>query len=563
MGLEKYELLEQLLVAGPSTFFRGRSKVLGNDLLIRRLEIDPTRADDVHETFYREQRHGAGISHPHVQRALDVLEADGYLWSIHEYRPITSTREVVEKDGPLGVARAARLGAQVADALDAMHARGFVHGRVTPRNVLEDDRGEAMLINLVKSADLAAGIWPLRPAVLGLSPFSAPEEFRLERPTPQADVYGLAATAVWWLTKRWPRGGEDEEEAHALAAAGAPAIDIRALRPEVPPALANALLAALEPDPAERHGSAAALGSRLVETWQRLAAEIPSGFHAGATLAPSGAAGPVRIEGRHGSGAFGVVLRARSHESARLLAVKALKPEHRGDQDAHERFLREARAMQAIDHPNVVRIRGVGEEHGTPYAVMDFIPGPDLGSLLLKEGRFPPLRAARLAAGIAHGLEAIHREGIIHRDLKPHNVLVAPGDRPVIADFGVAREIAAPRLTMTGGLLGTPAYMAPEQIENGPSTPAMDLYALGAMLYEMLSGSVPFPTRDPLEAIRLTLHGTPPPLPPDVPPALAGATLRLLEKDPADRPVSAGVAAEMIERAAGLLQEASAPTASA
>ena len=135
----------------------------------------------------------------------------------------------------------------------------------------------------------------------------------------------------------------------------------------------------------------------------------------------------------------------------------------------------------------------------------------------------------------ARGLEAIHGEGIVHRDLKPHNILIAPGDRPVIADFGVARSLAAARLTMTGHLVGTPAYMAPEQFEEEPTSFAVDLYALGAILYELLTGHTPFPSKDTISTIRAIREDPAPPLPDELPAAMADIVGRLLRKDPAER----------------------------
>jgi serine/threonine protein kinase len=434
---------------------------------------------------------------------------------------------------------------------------------VSPRWVVLDERRDAMLINLVKSADLAAGVWPLRGPVLGLSPFTAPEEFSGQRPTAESDLYGLAATILFWLTDRFPRGGTTEEEALERAREGAPAVDLRTERPDVPAVLADAIDAALEPDALKRHGSAASLGSLLLEIHRRLAADVPSGFETGVHLLPSGAMQSVEILSRHGSGAFGVVFRARERARNSIVAIKALKPEHRTDSEARERFLREARALQGIDHPHVVKIRGIGEQGGTPFVVMDFVSGPDLGTLLLKEGTVPPARAARLAAGIARGLEAIHREGIIHRDLKPHNILVAPGDRAVIADFGVARHAgAAARLTMTGHFVGTPAYMAPEQFEDVPSTPLVDLYSLGAILYEMLAGQTPFPVKDTLSTIRAIREDTPRPLPDDLPDALASIAMRLLQKDPAQRYPRASDLAADLEAFAARLETASDATTS-
>ena len=550
--VNNYELEEELFTSGPSTFFRARNTILGNDLLVRRLTPDPARAEDSKATFYREMRHAATLAHPRIQRPVDVLELDGFLWSVHEFRTgVPSDRRAKELEF-VTVADAARLGAEVADALAHMHDRGFVHGKVAPEWILVDGLG-AQLVNLVKSADLAAGIWPLRPAVLGLSPFSAPEELRGERPLASADLYGLAASVVYWLTGEYPHGGATTEEAMERAREGAPATDLRGRRIDVPEVLAAALVAALASDPRERHGSAAALGTLLVETHRRLVAEVPSGFETGVDLLPAGESKPLEILGRHGSGAFGVVFRARTRGDTSVYAVKALKPEHRQDTDARERFVREARALREIQHDNVVRIRGVGEHAGTPYAVMDFIAGPDLGTILLKEGTLPAKRAARLAAGIARGLEAIHREGIVHRDLKPHNILVAPGDRPVIADFGVARSVLGDRMTMTGAVVGTPAYMAPEMFDDVQPSFAVDLYAVGAILFELVMGHPPYGGSNAISTIRAIREDPVPALPDDLPPLLQAIVSRLLSKDPAQRYARAGALADDLDALANHL----------
>jgi serine/threonine protein kinase len=547
MRVQNYELEDEILASGPSTFFRARNVILRNAVIVRRLALDPERREDARLTFYREMRHAADLAHPHIQRPLDVMEADGFLWSVHENRRLYSSDQLVRENGPLTVSEVARLGVQASDALAYMHGRGFVHGKIAPRWVLVDDHGNATLTNLVKSADLAAGIWPLRAQVLGLGPFSAPEEFGGQRPAPEGDLYGLAATIAFWLTGRYPRGGDTLEEATERAKDRAPVMSLGDARPDLAPGLLAALDAALEPEPRARRGNVAALGSLLAELQRRHAAEIPGGFDPGAVLDPAGPSGPVQLLGRHGSGAFGVVFRARTRSDSRVIAVKALKPEHRDDSEARERFLREARALQKVQHPNVVRILGVGEERGTPYVVMEFVPGPDLGTLLTREGILPPLRAARLAAGVARGLEAIHRDGIVHRDLKPHNILVAPEDRPVIADFGVARAMTQPRMTMTGQLVGSPAYMAPEQFEDSPSTPAVDLYALGAILFETLTGRIPFSGEGTLLTIRAIRESPPPPLPDGVPRPLAGITHRLLAKEPGQRYARAAVVASDLE----------------
>jgi serine/threonine protein kinase len=539
-----YELGKTLFSSGPSTFYEARNTILGNPVRVRRLELDLTRADEMRERFYREMRHTASLVHPRIPRPLDLFDAEGALWSVHDAIYGTPSSDEVAAGGPFSLGDAARWGAEIADALSFLHARGFVHGRVAPRWIAVAKHG-AELLALTKSADLAAGIWPLRPTVNGLSAFSAPEELAGGRSTPSSDTYALAGTIVWWLTATYPAGGATPEEALERARAGAPGPDLSSLRPDVPDALAAALAGALERDPGKRAGSAASLGTILDETHRRHLAEVPSGFDPGARLVPEGPGDSVALLARHGAGAFGIVFRAKQGE--RVVAVKALRPEHRGDRDARERFLREARAMQAVDHGNVVRIRGVGEHAGTPYAVMDFVEGPDLATLILREGALAPARAVRLAAGIARGVEGIHRQGIVHRDLKPHNVLVAPGDRPIIADFGTARSLLAARMTMTGAVVGTPAYMAPETFAEAPPSFAADLYAVGAILYEMLAGKPAFAGRDAISTIRAIREDPAPRLPPAMPEDLSELASRLLAKDPAARPASAALLAAELE----------------
>jgi serine/threonine protein kinase len=538
-----YELGKELFSSGPSTFYEAMNTILGNPVRVRRLTLDPERADEMRSRFFREMRHTASLVHPRIPRPLDLFEADGALWSVHDAIYGNPSAQEVANNGFFSLADAARWGAEIADALSFLHARGFVHGRVAPRWIAVAKHG-AELLALTKSADLAAGIWPLRPTVNGLSAFSAPEELVGGRSTPSSDTYALAATVVWWLTGQYPAGGATPEEALERAKAGAPGPNLAALRPDAPEALVSALSRAMRREPGERAGTAAALGTVLDETHRRHLAEIPTGFDAGAHLVPEGERTSVTILARHGSGAFGIVFRAKQGD--RTVAVKALRPEHRGDRDARERFVREARAMQAVDHENVVRIRGVGEQAGMPYAVMDFVEGPDLATLILREGALPPARAVHLAAGIARGVEGIHRQGIVHRDLKPHNVLVASGDRPVIADFGIARSIAAVRMTMTGAVVGTPAYMAPETFTDAQPSFSADLYAVGAILFEMITGKPPFAGRDAISTIRAIREDPAPRLAAPIPTDLIDVVARLLSKEPAERPANAaGLAAEL------------------
>ena len=519
MSLDRYKLGDAFIEAPPSTFYYATNAVLGHEVMIRRLTVDPARAEDMRETFFREQRLAASLAHPHIQRPLDIFAAEGALWSVHEVQDERGLASIVAEGERLTLEESARLGAQVADALSHMHERGYVHGRIAPQSLLRNARGDALLINLVKASDLHAGIWPLRAPVQALGPHTAPEEHGGGKPTPASDIYGLASTVVTWIAGTPP--GADAE--------------IETTMPGLPPALAARLSQALRSDPAQRPPSVAALGAVLSEVHQRAAAEIPTGFERGALLQPTGEVEEVVVRGRIGAGAFGIVLDVEATAGGARYALKALKPEHRDDRQAHERFLREARALRPLNNKHVIRIRGVGEHGGTPYVVMDRIDGPDLGTVILRQGALPPRRSAELGLGIAHGVQAIHDAGLVHRDLKPHNILLAGGTCPVIADFGMASGKHLTRLTMTGQAVGTPAYMAPEQLDDGPDNASVDLWSVGVMLQEMLTGDVPFVAEGTLEMIRAIRTAHPLPLPDEVPEWLSAIVRRLLEKDPARR----------------------------
>ena len=235
-----------------------------------------------------------------------------------------------------------------------------------------------------------------------------------------------------------------------------------------------------------------------------------------------------------GRGGMGVVWEARHVALDRLVALKLL--EARGDQTEAERFLREARALDRLQHPAIVSIHDAGRVDGVAYLAMRLIRGETLRARVQRLGPLDPRDAARLCARLADALAAAHREGIVHRDVKPQNVLLEPDGHPVLTDFGLARLQGSRTLTATDAVLGTPAYMAPEQVE-GRVDPRADLYGLGATLYEALCGSPPF-HGGPVAVINAVLHHRPEPPSarrPGIPAALEAVCLRCLEKDPARR----------------------------
>lgn len=254
-----------------------------------------------------------------------------------------------------------------------------------------------------------------------------------------------------------------------------------------------------------------------------------------------------RIERRLGRGGMGILYLAIEPGLERRVALKLIAPEAAADEVFTRRFAEESRIAASIEHPNVVPIYAAGEEGEIPYIAMRFVAGSDLGRRIAREGRIPLDQAVALIAQVGNGLDAIHAAGLVHRDVKPANVLLSGeegAEHAYITDFGVARNVATQSgLTQTGRFVGTLDYVAPEQISGGPIDARVDVYALGCLLYKLLTGQVPFPREG--EAARLYAHlNDPPPAPslyvPEVPMALDDVVIRAMSKQPGDRYLSAG-----------------------
>lgn len=254
-----------------------------------------------------------------------------------------------------------------------------------------------------------------------------------------------------------------------------------------------------------------------------------------------------RIERRLGRGGMGILYLALEPGLERRVALKLIAPEAATDDVFARRFAEESKIAASIEHPNVVPIYAAGKEGGVPYIAMRYVTGADLAQRLIREGRLGPAVAADLIAQVGNGLDAIHAAGLVHRDVKPANVLLSGGDgieHAYITDFGVARNVSTESgLTHTGRFVGTLDYVAPEQIAGGAVDARVDVYALGCLLFKLLTGEVPFP-RDG-EAARLYAHlNDPPPAAslyvPDVSMALDDVVIRAMSKLPEDRYPSAG-----------------------
>ncbi len=251
-----------------------------------------------------------------------------------------------------------------------------------------------------------------------------------------------------------------------------------------------------------------------------------------------------------GQGGMATVYRARDSKLERDVAIKVLRPEYGTDPDFLARFRLEAQAAASLRHPGIVAVYDYGTDAIGPYIVMELVDGEDLASLLRRRGPLPPTRAAALVAQAARALDAAHQRGLVHRDVKPGNILVTADDRVQVADFGIALVLAESAMTMPGTTMGSVHYFSPEQARGEPATPASDIYGLGIVLYELLTGKRLW-TGDSAAAVATARLSSPAPSPsairPDIPPELEAITRKALAPEPDDRFSSAKAMAEALE----------------
>jgi serine/threonine protein kinase len=246
-----------------------------------------------------------------------------------------------------------------------------------------------------------------------------------------------------------------------------------------------------------------------------------------------------QLDERLGTGGMALVYRAHDLMLERDVAVKILREDFSEDAEFKERFRQEARAAANLTHPNIVTVHDFGLEAGRPFIVMEYVPGDHLKNLLQRRGRFNVDETVSLMIQACAGVGYAHRAGLVHCDIKPHNFLITPDNRLKVADFGIARALASIQPEEKSEIVwGSPQYFSPEQAAGGAPSPASDVYSLGVVAYEMLTGRLPFRAESSTELSRMHRED-PPPSPrqfnPRIPPSLEQIILKVLSKEPSSR----------------------------
>jgi serine/threonine protein kinase/Tol biopolymer transport system component len=538
------------------------------DRLVALKLLSPQRASESdRRRFTREAKAASSLDHPNVCALYDFGETeDGRLFLAMAFCEGETLRDRIDR-GPLPPAEAADTAAQVAAALAAAHERGIVHRDVKPGNIMVGSAGRVKLVDFGIARSVDQSRLTRAGTVVGTATYMAPELFRGEPADHRADIWSLGVVLFEMLTGELPFDGRDGNEL-IQALLQRPPRPIHAFVSGVPPALQRIIDRALAKSPAERYTHIGemrwALETALDETGgaeetvvdlpRRASRPGPPGDNertarmattslTGTTISRYEVLEPI------GGGGMGVVYKALDTRLGRTVALKFLPPELTRDPEAKERFLQEARAASALDHPNVCTIHEIGEtDEDQLYLAMACYDGETLRRRI-ERGPLPLDEATDVAKQVAQGLAKAHRQGIVHRDVKPANVMLTSDGMVKILDFGLAKLAGTAVLTRMGISLGTPAYMSPEQARGEEVDARADVWSLGVMLYEMIAGRRPFPGDNDQAVLYGLLNEAPKPLSSlrvDVPTELERIVARMLAKDPAERyPSMADVIADL------------------
>lgn len=548
--LGNYQTLTPLYHEPVGTVHLGRHRLLERDVHLLLLRDEYAANLPYRRRFLREMRAVARLNHPHITRVLDLGESGQTVYLVLEAETGTVVSTALLEGGPMAPIPVFRLGVTMCNALLHGHLKGVLHRNLSPASVWIRPDGHPVVrgYGLGRPADVSLASTSEDSARIdeALLPFRAPETLEGRPAQVGADVWSLGAVLFYLLVGSPPFPGRTPEEHITSIREGRvefppavlrdlPAEALQLFRRMLSPKVEDRPLALYEVKAALREVSTMSAAT-VVSAPSRDKLEVGARFEAGEGLEA------YEIVEKLGEGGCGTVYKVKDPRSQQFHAMKVMKPDLVDNLTALARFQHESEALRAVSHPNIVKVLEVGSSGGLVYFVMDYVDGTDLRRLIAKGGRLPWDQAVRIAIDISRALEAAHAAGIVHRDLTPSNVLLDRTDRVILTDFGLALLPGRSRLTMTGDILGTPSYLAPEIVNGLAPDARTDLYALGVILYEMLTGKPPFEAENVWSVFRLIV-GEDPPLhrdaPADTPEALKGIVLRLLEKDMRNRHANA------------------------
>lgn len=545
----RYRVDQTLAHINHSDFYEGRDLQTDSPVIVRFIHLDEPGEETKLQNFVtNEMRVLAQLHHPNILQTLDHgIEASLY-WMIHEYVPFRTLRQMIDADGQLDLETALHYGLELADVLSRLHHIGIIHCDVKPDNVL-------VINTSIKLMEFSiANHMRYDKHVTGTPPYMSPESAMGASPAVPRDIWALGIVLFELGTGDLPfKALTDRPYPEAVPLLFQqimrdPVPDIAQRAPNLPPRLISLIYWMLEKAPEKRIGSMRQVSAEL----EAILVSLRQGSHA--PISGDVIQQRYRLQTMIAEGAFAQVFRAADLTDGRIVAVKRLKAGFATNPVQIARFRRESEILQQLNHPGIVRVRDsidAGDDH---YIIMDYVTGGDLRAYLNKQ----PLSvrtAVSIALDLADALTRAHHLNIIHRDIKPENVLMMADGHPQLSDFGLAHVDNATYLTETGALMGTLQYTAPEMLQGSPATKASDIWALGVMLYEMLTERSPFGRGTASQVIFAILQSPIPDLPDAAMPAPLQALVKsMLQRDPGKRIGTMREVAAQLERSTSELQ---------
>ncbi|MEW6368883.1 MAG: serine/threonine-protein kinase [Acidobacteriota bacterium] len=558
--LREYEILEQIGRGGMGAVYRARHVYLEEERAIKVVRPDVSEGVNPVDRFIQEARILVRLRHPNLVQLHEfgTLDDGSFIMVVELIRG-ESVLQRINRLERIPADEAIRIVGEAARGLAAAHALGIVHRDVSPDNLLlvtgADGTEATKVIDFGIAKPIAEGGLQhmLSTSVyVGKPQYSSPEQCGMLEPgeviDQRSDVYSLAATLYHMLTGKLPFYATSIQGYIIKHVNEAPAPPSSHFPPgQIPADLDAIILRALAKKRADRHGSM----TEFLADLERIAGDrssrltMPIAKAGGAPVLAPGSlfAGRFLIEKEIGAGGMGRVFKAFDNTLHVPLALKVMHPRVAGDSVALERLKREVILARKVAHRNACRIFDIGRGDGVDYVTMEYVEGKTLSELIKLQGRMNPSDGIPLIRQVVSALREAHNAGVIHRDLKPHNIMVGADWHASVMDFGLSLASGLDRLTQDGMLVGTPSYMAPEQLEGRDFDQRADLYAVGVIMFEVFTGKLPFTASAPVQ-VMLAHIKTPPPRPtsivPDLPKELEHIILRLLEKKADDRFQTAG-----------------------
>ncbi len=553
--LAHYEVLKRLGEGAMGAVYQARDLKL--DRLVALKILPAARSEEDAVRFEREARAISALNHPNIATIFALEQDQGIRFLALEYVSGGTLGHRLEERRREGEATPVRQAVtwclQIARALAHAHRRGVVHRDIKSENVLLDEDGALKVSDFglarigVESALTEEG------SVLGTMAYMAPEQVLGEKVDRRADIFSFGALAFEIVAGELPFGAHHAAAlSYEILNTATPKLDD--YREDLPEPFEQLIYRCLEKKPEDRPASL----DEAVEVLEELEAELRPGSSGSSGASETGVVravreievgstlGRYRILSKIGEGGMGTVYRAHDLTLDRPVALKTLKRFAFVEPDRAKRFLQEARAASALNHPNIVTVHEAGEASGVSFIAMEYVKGDTLDRRIAA-GPLSLVESLGVAVQIADALAAAHAGGIVHRDLKPGNIMITPEGRVKLLDFGLAKltedvltssAVAAQPLTEEGAILGTAAYMSPEQAEGRPVDSRSDAFSFGSVLYEMESGKRAFEGESKISVLAAIVQKQPRPLrsmAPEAPVELELIVSRCLRKSPERR----------------------------